>query len=100
MSINPRTALAWLLSVALMATCSPAFARGPGGGGGGGGSHGGGSFHGGGGGSFHGGFSGGNFGHSNFSSGNIGHSWNMGTPHIASRPVSKHHPQRLLCGPR
>lgn len=78
MSVSPRTALAWLLSVALMAACSPAFAKGPGGGGGGG------SFHGGG--SVHSGFSGGNFGHSNLSSGNFGHNWSMGTPHIAARP--------------
>ena len=91
MSINPRTALAWLVSVALMAACSPALAAGHGGGGGGGGFHGGGGF---GGGGFHGGgFGGGGFhsagsfgGHANFQSGNIGH-WNMGTPYIASRPA-------------
>ncbi len=79
MSINPRTALAWLLSVALMAACSSALAAGHGGGGGGG-------FHGGGfgGGGFHGGS--GFVGHSNFQSGNIGH-WSMGTPYIASRPA-------------
>ncbi len=84
MSANPRTALAWLLSVALMAICSPALAAGHGGGG----FHGGGAaFHGGAG--FHSGFSnGGNFGnHATFHSGNIGHAWNAGTPHIASRPA-------------
>ena len=88
MSINPRTALAWLVSVALTAACSPALAAGHGGGGGGG------SFHGSGG-SFRSSFSSGNFGHSNFSSGNfgrawsgsVGRNWNMGTPYIASRPA-------------
>ena len=75
MSINPRTALAWLLGVALMAACSPALAKGPGGGGGG--------VHGMSG--FHSGFSGGSFAHPSFSSGNFSHNWSMGTPHVAFR---------------
>jgi tetratricopeptide (TPR) repeat protein len=81
MSVNPRTALAWLLSVVLMAACSPALAKGPGGGGGGG-------SRGGGGGSSHAasGFSGGNSGHA--WSGNVGHNWSGGTPYMASRPFN------------
>ncbi len=74
MSINPRTALAGLLSVALMAACNPALARGPGGGGG---VHAGASFHS--------SFSHANFAHPSFHSGNIGHNWSMATPHIAAR---------------
>jgi hypothetical protein len=104
MSINLRTAVAWLLIAALMAAyCPTVLAAGHGGGGGGGGFHGGGgggyhggggggSFHGGGGGFHSSGFSGfhssGNFaGHTGFSSGNISHNWSMNTPHVASRIV-------------
>jgi hypothetical protein len=93
MSVNPRTMLAWSLSVALMAANSPAvLAAGHGGGGfhgGGGGSfHGAASFHGGGGGSFHSAAPmGGNFSHSNFHSGSVGSVWHNQTPHIASRTM-------------
>jgi hypothetical protein len=77
MSINPRTVMAWLLSIALTAVFAPIpVAEAHGGGGHGGGFGGGGSFH-----------SSGNFsGHTAFHSESVGN-WHTSTPHVASRAV-------------